>query len=408
MKKQTKVLVAAAMLTLGASFSSLAAIKDATWTQTEDGWMAYDNKNEEQIAENWVLSGGKEYWIGDDEYIEENVWVEGTDNNEGHWLYAREGGLKTINRWQEVYAYDDEDEEADGPSWYYFDAKGRMLKNTKLAYNDNTYFFGADGKMLTGWIEKTTVDGKTVYQAAEEDSAPKNVYYTNEDGALQKSLWLNVFPYGTDADEKDWYVGEDEVYYWLNTSGQPQTGKKDIDGLTYFFGNDAKMLSGWVGTEGNGYFELEADGIEKAVSEVTTVYHTNSIGYADKNEWEKIEAPNTDDEYWYWFDKNGKVYKPEATEAIGLVTFKNGELDAELGEAFTATESNAAEKKIDGVKYLFNNEGQMQTGLLYKGTDSNAIYYYGTEDQGAMQTGSKLIEDAEGYTFWFYFGKDDN
>ena len=37
MKKQTKVLLAASLFTLGASFSSMAALKNGTWVLNEDG-----------------------------------------------------------------------------------------------------------------------------------------------------------------------------------------------------------------------------------------------------------------------------------------------------------------------------------------------------------------------------------
>ena len=42
MKKQTKVLLAAAMMTMGATFSALAAEPKGTWVLNEEGWQYAD------------------------------------------------------------------------------------------------------------------------------------------------------------------------------------------------------------------------------------------------------------------------------------------------------------------------------------------------------------------------------
>ena len=65
MRKQTKILVATALLALGASFTSMAAAKTGTWMLEDDGWYCYD-KEGEAWEDEFCLSYGKEYYMGDD------------------------------------------------------------------------------------------------------------------------------------------------------------------------------------------------------------------------------------------------------------------------------------------------------------------------------------------------------
>ena len=44
MKKQTKVLLAAAMMTIGASFTSMAALSNGTWVLNDEGWQYADKE----------------------------------------------------------------------------------------------------------------------------------------------------------------------------------------------------------------------------------------------------------------------------------------------------------------------------------------------------------------------------
>ena len=64
MRKQTKVVLAAALFTMGASFSAFAA-KTGTWMLEDDGWYCYD-KDGDAYEDEFCLSYGKEYYMGDD------------------------------------------------------------------------------------------------------------------------------------------------------------------------------------------------------------------------------------------------------------------------------------------------------------------------------------------------------
>ena len=126
MRKQTKILVATALLALGASFTSMAAAKTGTWMLEDDGWYCYD-KEGEVYEDEFCLSYGKEYYVGDDGLMVTNTWVEHDENM----YYIGSDGSKTINDWRFVLPEDaDEDEEAE---WFYFGSKGATTKGKKLS-----------------------------------------------------------------------------------------------------------------------------------------------------------------------------------------------------------------------------------------------------------------------------------
>lgn len=115
-------------------------------------------------------------------------------------------------------------------------------------------------------------------------------------------------------------------------------------------------------------------------------------------EWVKIPneragEENEPDNHWYYFQKNGKAYRRPDSASSGSLKAKT----------------------IDGKKYAFDTEGRMLYGWVDDGerqTDEDAWtysdYYFGTEDNGAMQQGwarvsidaSSMDDVQPGYDFW--------
>ena len=393
MKKQTKVLLAAAMMTMGATFSALAAETKGTWVLNEEGWQ-YADKDGEYVDNEWCKSNGIEFWVNDDEVLGSSEWVQ---DDEGRYYYAQSDGSKTINAWKYLYAMDDEDEEGD-QYWYYFDAKGRMVTGKKTI-GDYTYHFNGEGQMLTGWVEELKDDeGKvTGYADANERADVEGAtIYTNEDGAVVKSSWINVFPW----DELDGYEGDDEEWYYTTSAGKVTKGKKTIGDLTYIFDANGKMLTEWVGL---GYAEgATFEAIDAADSaDYKEVYYLDAdYGYVKKNGWRYLESADGDDDFWFHFDKLGRVFM--ATDANAVITaaeytFNDGE---NLNKQFTneaAIDVNS--KKIDGVVYYFNEQGEMIDGLQM--IDGDLVYLEG----GARQTGKVTLTDENENEYTFYFGE---
>ena len=384
MKKQTKVLLAAALFTLGASFSSMAALKNGTWVLNEEGWQ-YADKDGEYVENEWCVSYGKEYWINEEGVLGASEWVE--DGNDKY--YVQSDGSKTVNNWKYLYA----DEDADEESWFFFDEKGKMVKNASKTINGNKYYFDGDGKMLTGWVDST----KGAIDSADNSTDISKIVYTNENGALVKSSWINMYP---------WTMTEDDAYaedyndYYADSEGKlKKSTKTKIDGLSYIFDANGVMLTGWVQKIGGVYTDADA-----AISASTTeaYFCDKDNGYVKTNSWRKLDDPTGDDDaYWYYFDKNGKAFI--ATDANAVIvtnkaTFKDGEVNS------ITTDSNVSVnvKKIDGVEYYFNMKGEMIDGLQYIG--GKLMYLKG----GVKQTGKVTLTDKNENDYTFYFADKNN
>jgi glucan-binding YG repeat protein len=383
----TKVLVATALLALGASFTSMAAAKTGTWMLEDDGWYCYD-KEGEAYEDEFCLSYGKEYYVGDDGVMVANEWVEYDEAT----FYVGSDGSKTINDWRYLVPQDaDEDEDAE---WFYFDGKGKMVTSKKKVIDGKTYYFADNGVMLTGWVNVEDFD---------EANTTAGAVWCDENGARVSKEWVKTWAPGTDTEEAE---EDDKEWYWIKSTGAVQTGRNlDINGQTYFFGTDGVMLSGWVAFDGTNYTTLDTDlSDENAVA----VYFCGGAdqGWAKKNTWIKTWAPEEyedqdadNDQYWYYIAKSGKVFVPTEATAASAVTFKDGS----AAVPFTATASNVQEKEINDKTYAFNEDGQMVSGLVM--IDSQGMKYYGGSNDGAMKTGAIMIEDKEGSEYKFFFAK---
>ncbi len=413
MKKQTKVLVAAAMLTLGASFSAMAAQK-GTWDNSTGEWMCYD-KEGEAYEDEWCLYNGVEFYINEDGVLGNSEWVEGDDDV---WYYAQSDGSKTKSAWKYIYGPDaDEDDEE---AWYWFDSKGKMKKSDVETINGYEYYFDAEGKMLTGWVDETSYEN-TVDEDGNfnNSSTVKTVVYCNEDGQRLESQWLYLAPF--DMDPEDAYEDDFVDYYAGSDGNLYNNAQKTIDGFKYFFDVDGEVIYGWVGKSAAGnYYSLEDTDKDKSGSqteaigaETTTVYYTDAAkGYMKSNRWLELDDPTDTDTYWYHFDKLGRVFIATATGSNAYaVTFEDGDA-AGTADAFswkaTASNANIESLKVGSVHYYFNTRGELLTGLQIIEEDGEKQFMYLDEAEdtaGARYTGKVTLTDENENDYEFYFAE---
>ena len=413
MRKQTKiaaVVSAAALLALGASITSFAASK-GTWMLVDGEWYCYD-KNGDVYENTFCSSNGKEYYVGDDGMIVKSDWVE----YDGSYYFVNSSGAKITNDWRLTTPYDDEDAEE---AWYYFQSTGKRAENKKIVYKGKTYFFDADGKMLTGWV---TANGTEVVNE-ENNIDADDTYYCGEDGARLADAWV----YTTEPTAEDDEADADEYYYYLKPgSGNPVVNKKrnNVKGQSYIFDEEGRMLWGWVAkTTASGSSavyekidEEEDTAVTLSDPDYSEVYYCSAEddGHVKKNRWIKLWRPkNTYEEdedvskKWYWIEKDGKVYIPSARDVDGTskaYKFEEGNiLDDSDGEI-----KNITTKKISSKDYYFNQDGEMISGFQWlefaTGSNATGMYYFGGSDDGSMKTGSQSIKDDNGDTYKFYFG----
>lgn len=448
MRKQTKlvaVLSTAALLALGASMSSFAA----TGWQEENGTWVYYDKSGDKETEKWEKSGDNWFYLNEDGEMTTDAIVEYNDN----YYYVDENGSMVTNKWASVenenYDGDSDDEAAN--HWYYFGNNGKAFKrssnnNGSISFKDingKKYLFDEEGKMLYGWIGS---DGerKTGDDAWE---AGNGVYYcgTENDGAMSvgwKSLEIVDANYAADATyQSSKNVFEDEnqtrwFYFKDNGKKMVKENGKTINGKKYSFDLDGRMNAEWVIWGDNVSPTTDKTDVKRAtLSTASQPISTASQGDATYSEnwrfygspedgarvtkgWFKVvpdenlhkDKYDSDDDYWYYSDKDGKLVASEI-------------------------------KTINGKKYAFDEYGRMKSGLKFirfvtdSTTDISAIldddtlgdakfdteenfkdnanalveagyyaYYFGNGDDGAMKTNKQNVE-IDGDNFSFLFNK---
>ena len=420
MRKQTKiaaVVSAAALLALGASMTSFAASK-GTWMMVDGEWYCYD-KNGDAYENTFCSSNGKEYYVGEDGQLVRSAWVEdGSDK-----YFVNSSGAKITNDWRLTTPFDDDSADEE---WYYFQSTGKMAANKKITYKGKTYFFDSEGKMLTGWVtyESTSSNTNSNTNVNEDGEFDKDKsFYCDETGARVEKGWVYTTESGVEEDNAD----ADEYWYYFKSSGKAQTGKAtNISGQTYLFDTDGHMLNGWVAyTDSNddgkpGYIKIGDEDSEYKLKSFDDkdVYFCGDEddGHAKKNKWIKAwrpseldEADEDNDQYWYWIDKNGKVYIPSSSDATKVATaYKYKLKDAALEIQNSGNAINVIKKKVNSKDYFFNENGEMVSYFIHV-TDAkssglvNGVYYFGGENDGSMKTGSQSVKDDNGDTYKFYF-----
>lgn len=267
--------------------------------------------------------------------------------------------------------------------WYCFDADGDAIEDTFCLSNGKEFYVGEDGRLVrSSWVD---VDGTW--------------YYVNSAGEKVVNEWRYTIP----AEDED---GE-EAWYYLQSKGKRAEGKKlVINGETYFFDSEGKMLTGWVQKDGDSWGEAE----DSDVKNVET-YYCDEDGARVSNEWVKTYGPNVDeddndaDEKWYYIKSTGKPATGKQTSINGHTYFfnNNGEM---LTGWVAGTESNYEE--------LWNANGK-GVALSEAAAEGKDVYFCGSEDDGHAKKDKWHREwssveygenDNDNEKYWYYILKN--
>lgn len=403
MRKQTKwaaILGAAAVMTFGACMTSFAA---TGWVEEGGEWYYY-NKDEEAVTEQWQKAGdGKYYWLNEDGVMAVSSWVEGSDGNK---YFVNSHGVRITNEWRYMFASEDDDAEEE--SWFYFDSNGKMLKGKKNV-NGKTYYFSDEGKMLTGWVNYES--GGTP-QKNDSGVVKEQTVYCLESGE-RATGWLKLYAPEDYEDQED-----DEYWYNFKSNGQIRASiKATINGKSYVFDDEGKMLSGWVKivptATGNDYEDITDETSNAASLTGDQLYYCGSAddGALKKAGWINTVEPGADaedtdlDKYWYYASKDGSL--TYATSSEYKVT--KAKLKGDDVKPTDETDLDFTIKKIGTKYYGFYKTGKMADGLviiLDNGTavDYNpGLYYFGKSNDGALKTGSVSVTNDDDDSYAFYF-----
>ena len=263
--------------------------------------------------------------------------------------------------------------------WHYYDSDDNMVEDEWRKDGSKWFYLDEDGNMLTdSWVD--------------------DEYYVGSDGAMLKNAWIKTTP---DEDISDPDEDGDHWYYFDSKGKKVTDDSKKINGKTYYFDEDGKMLDGWHEENGDVYYLGGEDEGWRAENQWLWL---EKPGDADEdNDDEQIldcaDEDDCDDEGWYWFGSNGKMYK------------------------------DTGKKKVNGRYYMFNEHGQMlyewinNTPTQVTGTPSNAeldgnatpgsasisdMYYYNIVEEGWRGDGWYEIDGSEDVgtdsdTDWYFF-----
>lgn len=320
-------------------------------------------------------------------------------------------------RWKDSDGYyvTDTWKKKDG-DWYYLNEDGVIARSAMV----DEYYVDAHGKRIYDqWIGIANEDEW-------DDDAPDTYwYYFGKDGKSVVSRWQVI----------------EDKWYYFNEDGHMQTGKLQLDGFTYYLGeeNDGVMKTGWIQLENESedpeedlvwhYFDSKGRMVVNQIDrKIDGNYYTFENGILQTGWYKLPEAAVTATE------SNAEAAEA-AVDAPAIASYQYYEADGKRGNGWYQMEgapgiSEEAETfifyikngrpyhalegvqtfNIESKRFGFNTRGELQTGLqvvtLEDGTTAN--FYFGTD--GIMKTGKQTIynEDLDENQTWFFYTDGGN
>ena len=276
-------------------------------------------------------------------------------------------------------------------TWVYYDNDGYQVTDEWKRSGNYWFWLNSDGEMATN-------------ELIEDDG---DYYYVDSNGAMVTNRWIQLENEDMDGDNDSEYV-----WYYFQNNGKAYTASeretvsfKTINGKKYTFDDEGKMLWGWI--DGNGERITDEEGwIEGMYYCGTADDGAQVTGWAklhvlDEQVTERFDGSQDEEEqdYWFYFNSNGKRVEAEAEDG------------------------NYVTKTINGNKYAFDEDGVMAfewndgfaTEDILPVASANEWQYYNDREAGNRAKGwfyevpsEGLDADAydDGSTKWFYAKND--
>lgn len=383
MRKRTKIaaiLSAAAVLTTGAVFTSLAA-----WEQEDGIWIYTDNRGD-RVTDSWRQSGNSYFYLDSDGEMATDRWIDDT-------YYVTSSGRRAADRW--IFMEEGTDGAPNSDSgWYYFDSNGRVVTDGWRTIDNKRYHFDSDGTMQYGWYN-------------DED----NVYYLGDenDGAA-KTGWLSL-DYDEDEGQEDGVVAQESesgtwFYFQANgrmvkASGESGYVSRNINNARYYFDENGIMATGWAAV------------VDQADDDTTGISTLKYFGSSDQGQMRRgwrylMEDPEDsdmgDEDFSFAVASSSNADRYDGGEGAWYYFDNNGVPAYLSSNASTITEATT---RINGSRYFFDEYGRMQSGLLGfampDGTIASA--YFGADDSDGRMKNERQTnvyeEDGDRSTFYF-------
>lgn len=231
-------------------------VKGKTYIAQNDGSIYHASQT------GWVQLGDQTYWINQDGSVQTG-WLK----LEGKWYWLKADGTRAASEWitydNNRYYFDGDGvmytgmKEVDGTR-YYFHSWGGVYHNESFTWQGKKYWAKDDGTFYTGVCD---INGKKYYFLEDGEQITKEgwyltngtYYWINKDTSLQTGWvkydnnWYWMKEDGTMA-SSEWITYDKNRYYFRNWGGMI-TGKQVIDGKTYVFDEDGKLVQSPDGFE---------------------------------------------------------------------------------------------------------------------------------------------------------------
>ena len=335
MKRQTKFgLVLAAAAVISVSVASLVCARG--WVQQGADWFYVDNNNE-FVTDTIQSSGNSKFYLGETGAMVRDYFLE--DYNDNTYYFGSNGAMVT-NTWVAVDSslVENQGDYVPDNYWYYFQASGKAMKGSSTSMKKSTidgkkYGFNEYGQMVTGWVDS---EGKVINPDDESNPFINALYYAggDNDGVLRAG-WVTYYD-GYDGDD-EYQTDYTNLYFYFNTSNNKKYGygeaegvTKKINGRTYAFNSEGIMLSGWDVYDNTEIFDNKI-----------TYFSGEDDGHQVKKGWVyavpsqslDADAYDDDEEKYMYFASSGDIVR----------------------DSF---------KKVNGKFYVFNRTGIMKTGVV--------------------------------------------
>lgn len=255
-------------------------VKGKTYIAQNDGSIYHASQT------GWVQLGDQTYWINQDGSVQTG-WLK----LEGKWYWLKADGTRAASEWitydNNRYYFDGDGvmytgmKEVDGTR-YYFHSWGGLYHDQTFTIGGKTYYANSDGTFATGWVQN---GGKTYY--FDEDGTSHtgwllldgtyywinangtrrddelfqydgNYYYVDKNGVMATSGWVYwdynyYYPRSWGGMYKNAFITYDNNLYYLGSDSKMAIGWQSIGGNTYYFRNWGGMITGKQVIDGKTY-----------------------------------------------------------------------------------------------------------------------------------------------------------
>lgn len=360
------------------------------WNETHDmytkedgtfalGWQEIDQEmyyfNEQGIlqCDQWIDN----HYVGFDGRMAKNQWIQDR--------YVDDNGLWQENRW------------VNNGKWLYRYGDGTYAQNKFEVINGSTYYFDADGYMVTGW---SAIESNWYYFNASGcmvTNAWVGNYYLGSDGVMARNTWIdNVYVDASGLRQQNGWIYNGRWWYRYGDGSYPASKFDVINGSTYYFDKSGYMITGWKSIESNWYY-FNASGCMVTNTWVGD-YYLDFDGKMAISQWINDRYVGQDGAW----DKSKELYVMEqdslGTRFVNQKTLeyeKDGWIKIKSGSYYVDSNGYAlvGTQILEEKTYHFDENGKLITGWYMENEHT-----YWLDTNGQKISGWKFIN-----SIWYYF-----